>query len=102
VKLRKALIPRKGKDALGFHPQIPSNDWLERYDKGLCPLFESAKVRALMKELKSSLAEAPMEKIIVFTQWRSFTAIVGRILEQEGIGFVYYTVCLYLNLDGNS
>jgi ERCC4-related helicase len=95
VKLRKTLIPRKGKDALGFHPQILSNDWLERYDKGLSPLFESAKMKALMKELKSSLAEAPTEKIIVFTQWRGFAAIVGRMLEQDHIEFVYYTVCLH-------
>lgn len=59
---------------------------------GQVPLFQSAKIKALMDQIMNWLKDAPNDKIIVFTQWRGFAVIIGRSLEDKKIPFVYYTV----------
>ncbi|CAG8961207.1 hypothetical protein HYFRA_00013263 [Hymenoscyphus fraxineus] len=87
----KLVKPRKGKDAMGFHPQILSDPWVERYDKGLYKLPRSAKLEKLMEQLRKWNSEAPDEKVVIFTQWRAFAALIGRTLNEDKIKFVYYT-----------
>src|SRR6266536_6076265 len=85
------LLRRKGKDSLRFYPKVPQSDWLEKSDLGEIPLFQSAKLAKVRELLLKWQREAPEEKIIIFCQWRGFLTLVGRILEEEKIGFIYYT-----------
>jgi SNF2 family DNA or RNA helicase len=86
------LIPKCGKDELGIHPKIPFSDALKRYDYNNSPIYQSRKITAILDLLEKWRKEAPDEKIIVFTQWRTFAATLGRFLESAKIPFVYYTV----------
>lgn len=45
-----------------------------------------------MTQLESWIHESPDDKIVVFVQWRQLATLVGRKLEDNDIGFVYYTV----------
>jgi SNF2 family DNA or RNA helicase len=65
--------------------------WLEKLDKGM-PMFNSAKTEKMMEQIKKWLIEAPKEKLIIFTQWRTFATTAGRMLEDMDCPFVYYTV----------
>jgi hypothetical protein len=91
--IHNALKASKGIDKLKYHPKIERMEWLEDYDNGRSPLLHGTKSLMLRDVLKASpLKEAPKDKTIIFTEWKGFTAIAGRILEQEGVEFVYYTV----------
>ncbi|ROW16751.1 hypothetical protein VPNG_01596 [Cytospora leucostoma] len=50
----------------------------------------SAKVDAAIRQIVAWLKEAPEDKIIVFIQWVELNGILGRILEEEGITFLFY------------
>jgi ERCC4-related helicase len=94
INMRKVLNASKGLDKNKYHPKIERMDWFEDCDAGRSPsLSHSAKSLKLRDILTKSLKKAPLDKIIVFTEWKAFTAIAGRILEENGIQFVYYTVC---------
>ncbi|RDL37275.1 uncharacterized protein BP5553_04708 [Venustampulla echinocandica] len=88
---RLSSAARKGKDALKYHPRVQRSDWIEQYDKGKVPLFQSAKIEAVVGQISRWLDDAPTDKIIIFTQWRRFATILGRDLEEKKIPFVYYT-----------
>ncbi|EPE25681.1 P-loop containing nucleoside triphosphate hydrolase [Glarea lozoyensis ATCC 20868] len=87
---RNPTVHRKGKDFLQFHPKITSYTWAEKYDRGI-PIMKSAKTQEMTMIIKTLLTETPEEKIIIFTQWRGFAAIAGRMLEEMGCQFVYFT-----------
>ncbi|WYZ46104.1 hypothetical protein EsH8_IX_000329 [Colletotrichum jinshuiense] len=53
------------------------------------PLPASAKLTALKETILRWQAEAPDDKIIIFSQFNVCMKIVGRMLEGEGIGFAY-------------
>ncbi|KAK2055400.1 SNF2 family domain-containing protein [Colletotrichum caudatum] len=53
------------------------------------PLTPSAKMTALKETVLRWQAEAPEDKIIIFSQFTAVMKIIGRILESEGICFVY-------------
>ena len=88
----KNFLPRKGKDVLKFHPQILHNEYLYKYDHDKASLFEGAKTQVLMGLIKGWISDFPEEKFIVFTQFKPAAAIVGRLLNEAKIKFVYYTV----------
>lgn len=96
-RLRKSpgSSKKKGKDFFKFHPHIPPSGWLEKSDNGSISLLQSAKLRAVLEEVRGWIRDAPEEKGIIFTQWRGFQAIIGRMLEAEGIPFIYYSVSPY-------
>jgi hypothetical protein len=97
-KIKKSL--RKGKDARGFRPGLTANqtwalNWLHRFDKNEeTEMLPSAKLRGVMDQIKDWIAEAPNEKIVVFTQFRLFAILVGIMLEKRNLGFIYFTVSL--------
>ncbi|KAK7729109.1 hypothetical protein SLS53_009324 [Cytospora paraplurivora] len=62
----------------------------------------SAKVDALIRQIIAWLEEAPEDKIIVFIQWVELNGIIGRILEEEGITFLYYAGTAWMSKDDRS
>lgn len=87
----------KGKDSRKFRPRgMKSSRWLDRADDGEIKLLQSVKMKALKMQLRQWNKEAPTEKIIIFSQWTLFCTVIGRILSELGIGFVYFTVRLSL------
>ncbi|WDK17116.1 SNF2 family domain-containing protein [Colletotrichum graminicola] len=53
------------------------------------PLTPSAKMTALKETVLRWQAEAPEDKIIIFSQFAVVMKIIGRVLESEGICFAY-------------
>ncbi|KAK1980371.1 SNF2 family domain-containing protein [Colletotrichum cereale] len=86
----------RGFDYTGFqHPEDDKKDkkpirFLQISDKRPeVPLTPSAKMTALKETVLRWQAEAPDDKIIVFSQFNVVMKIIGRILESEGICFAY-------------
>ncbi|CZT51239.1 uncharacterized protein RSE6_12359 [Rhynchosporium secalis] len=73
---------RKGKDARGFRPTLSPEqkwplEWLKDYDEDNDEeVLATAKLRGTVLQTKVWLKEAPLDKIVVFTQFRFF-AILG-------------------------
>ncbi|KAK1825689.1 SNF2 family N-terminal domain-containing protein [Podospora conica] len=87
-----------GEDLNGvrLHSNVP-NGFLELNDiyyknkqQGRAGVGESSKLNAALNYIKKWQAEAPDDKIIVFTQWVAFGMILGRRLQEEDIGFLYF------------
>jgi len=60
---------------------------LELILKKDCPA--SPKVNAITQTIKKHGKQG--KKVVLFSQWTEFLAIIARNLEEEGIGFVFYT-----------
>ncbi|KAH7342644.1 P-loop containing nucleoside triphosphate hydrolase protein [Rhexocercosporidium sp. MPI-PUGE-AT-0058] len=90
-KKSKKKAKKEGMDYLGLLPTAPRMPWLDDFDSGVSEMPPSTKLNALEKQIKEWIITAPSDKIIIFTQWRAFTAIIGRVLERENINFVYFT-----------
>ena len=54
------------------------------------PLTPSAKTTALKDIVLRFQEEVPHDKIIIYTQWVAMAVIIGRVLEDEKINFVYF------------
>ncbi|KAI0392116.1 P-loop containing nucleoside triphosphate hydrolase protein [Xylariaceae sp. FL0594] len=92
-----------GKDYNGTKPQLreegpartkrcknyKSPKWLAECEeaKGMAP---STKTTAALSIIKESQAKAPDDKIIVFVEWITSSTILGSLLNDVGIPFVYY------------
>ncbi|KAK2031315.1 hypothetical protein LX32DRAFT_661905 [Colletotrichum zoysiae] len=86
----------RGFDHTGFqHPEDDKKDkkpirFLQISDRRPnVPLTPSAKMTALKETVLRWQAEAPDDKIIIFSQFNVVMKIIGRILESEGICFAY-------------
>jgi ERCC4-related helicase len=55
-------------------------------------ILPCAKLVGVMEQVQDWLHEAPEDKIIIFTQFRHFQTMVGCMLEQKKINFVYFSV----------
>ncbi|RDW69265.1 hypothetical protein BP6252_08285 [Coleophoma cylindrospora] len=82
---------RQGRDALGFEPTTRNSRWLDQSDADKAPLLPSAKTTALKAKLLKWFHEAPNDKVVVFTQFRLLSKLVGRIAAQEKWEFLYYS-----------
>jgi len=88
----------KGKDFREFRPtltgdQLWASQWLQDFDKDKdTEMLPTAKLRGTIKQIEIWLEDAPDDKIIVFSQFRFFAILVGILLEQRNIDFIYYTV----------
>lgn len=91
-KKTKNKLKPKGMDYLGTMPLHSPMPWLMDFDAGTSEMPPSTKLKGLEDQIKEWMTTAPSDKIIIFTQWRTFTAIVGRVLERNNTGFVYFTV----------
>ncbi|KAB5535381.1 SNF2 family N-terminal domain-containing protein [Coniochaeta sp. 2T2.1] len=88
-----------------LHPNMPGNDhnglqplgdgegakFLDECDRNvnltMAPSAKTAKVKELILKWQKDF---PNDKIIVFTQWVMVGRILGRVLQQEKIPFLYY------------
>ncbi|KAH8900083.1 hypothetical protein GQ53DRAFT_595648, partial [Thozetella sp. PMI_491] len=69
----------------------PPSKWLDQWDKEQkVPLTPGAKTVAVKNRILAWQREAPDDKIIIFTQWVLLARIIGRILAEEHITFLYY------------
>jgi SNF2 family DNA or RNA helicase len=92
---KEAQAPKKytkGKDTARIITATRPSSWMDKWDAGEVELLETAKLKHLTVQMMAWINEAPLEKIIVFTQFRQFAVIVGRLLEKRNIGFLYYMV----------
>ncbi|KAH8680775.1 SNF2 family N-terminal domain-containing protein [Xylariales sp. PMI_506] len=81
-----------GTDIFGVHPQSGKDTkFLEESDKAHPePMIPSAKITAIKETVLEWLAEAPDDKIVIFTQFIPMMTIVGRMFQDEEIPFIYY------------
>ncbi|KAG4442544.1 hypothetical protein IFR05_001956 [Cadophora sp. M221] len=82
----------KGRDMMGFEPATNDSTWLTKSDKddGF-PLTPSTKTTALKALLLKGFEDAPLDKVVIYVQFRTLARIVGRICKGEGWGFLYLT-----------
>ncbi|OBT72359.1 hypothetical protein VF21_07500 [Pseudogymnoascus sp. 05NY08] len=78
------------KDA-NFMPHIKDSEWLKLCLEKKKKLLPSSKTIALKAQVLRWVHEAPDDKILIFTQFKMMTRIVGLICEKEGWGHVYFT-----------
>ncbi|PQE14945.1 dna repair rad5 protein [Rutstroemia sp. NJR-2017a WRK4] len=82
----------KGVDELGFEPFTKDSTWVTRSDHDRdFPLVPSAKTAALKALLLKGFEEAPLDKVVIYVQFRTLARIIGRMCNGEGWGFVYLT-----------
>ncbi|KAH6718269.1 SNF2 family N-terminal domain-containing protein [Leptodontidium sp. MPI-SDFR-AT-0119] len=82
----------KGRDLMGFEPITNDSTWVTKSDKddGF-PLTPSTKTTALKALLLKGFEEAPLDKVVIYVQFRTLARIIGRICNGEGWGFLYLT-----------
>ncbi|EHK98685.1 putative DNA repair protein RAD5 [Glarea lozoyensis 74030] len=92
---QKGRVPEwsLGRDAFGFEPHTNHSTWLQQSDRkdSKIPLTSSAKITALKALLLKAFEEQPLEKIVIYVQFRILARIVGRLCNQEKWPFLYYT-----------
>ncbi|CZR69452.1 related to protein RIS1 [Phialocephala subalpina] len=82
----------KGRDALGFEPATGDSTWVAKSDCDAdFPLTPSSKTTALKSILLHTFMQAPLDKAVIYVQFRTLARIIGRICESEGWGFLYLT-----------
>ena len=83
----------QGKDFNNVEPKSKKSSWLERYDQDpkKYDLVPSAKSIAIKSLLCHWFHTDPNDKVIIFVQWKLMARILGRMLNAENHGFVYYT-----------
>jgi len=80
-----------GDDYNGVKPQISSDSyrWLEECEEAE-KVTPSTKMVAALSIVQESQANAPEDKIIIFTEWRPSSRVLGCMLNEASIPFVYY------------
>ncbi|KAI0534352.1 SNF2 family N-terminal domain-containing protein [Xylaria digitata] len=88
----KVLAPKQGRDIFEQHPRLTNSQsrFLQQCDKDYPkPVVPSAKTIAVTQAILKWQSEAPDDKIIVFMDFKMTGAILGRVLNAEGIKFLY-------------
>jgi SNF2 family DNA or RNA helicase len=86
-------VDMPGSDYSGLQPlgNEASAEFLEECDKNVhLAMAPSAKTVMVKDVILKWQEKVPDDKIIVFTQWVVVGRVIGRMLQQEKIGFVYY------------
>ncbi|KAI0816219.1 SNF2 family N-terminal domain-containing protein [Xylaria sp. FL0064] len=84
---------RLGRDKFKKHPKFQKSQcmFLQKCDQTHPePVVPSAKTTAVKATILKWQSEAPDDKIIVFMEFKMAGAIIGRMLEAEGIPFLYF------------
>jgi hypothetical protein len=77
----------------GFRPSpLSATDWLKRLDKSRLQIVPTAKVTEIINMILSWKEAHPKGKVTIFTQWNHFAIMLGVLLQNEKIKFVYLTV----------
>jgi SNF2 family DNA or RNA helicase len=82
-----------GRDTFNVQPRIKKSNskFLWECDKKYPePVVPSAKTAAVKDIVITWQAQAPEDKIIIFTQFIAMGTIIGRMLQAEGIPFLYF------------
>ncbi|KAL2261278.1 hypothetical protein VTK26DRAFT_4482 [Humicola hyalothermophila] len=82
-----------GEDEHGVQLKLKdSSKWIREYDEShpYKPLLASAKTIAVKSQILAWQRQAPEDKIIVFVNWAKLAGIIGRMLFEEHIPFLYY------------
>ncbi|KAI1130815.1 SNF2 family N-terminal domain-containing protein [Nemania abortiva] len=85
--------PKQGLDSFKKHPKLKKkqSEFLRECDQSYPkPVVPSAKTVAVKEAILKWQAEAPDDKIIVFMEFKMTGAILGRMLNAEGIRFLYF------------
>ncbi|KAI0518053.1 SNF2 family N-terminal domain-containing protein [Xylaria bambusicola] len=83
----------EGRDILKKHPKLPKSQsmFLSQCDRAHPePVVSSAKTTAVKAIILEWQSQAPDDKIIVFMEFKVTGAVLGRMLEAEGIPFLYF------------
>ncbi|TRX88291.1 hypothetical protein FHL15_010795 [Xylaria flabelliformis] len=86
-------VHQLGRDSFNHHPTFSKSHsrFLRECDRAYPePAAPSAKTIAVKEAILKWLSDARDDKIIVFVEFKMTGAILGRMLEAEGIGFVYF------------
>ncbi|KAK3294100.1 SNF2 family N-terminal domain-containing protein [Chaetomium fimeti] len=69
-----------------------SSKWIKQYDKSFPhrPLQGSSKTIIVKNQILKWQKDAPDDKVIVFVNWAKLACIIGRMLHEEHIPFLYY------------
>ncbi|KAF2964057.1 hypothetical protein GQX73_g9507 [Xylaria multiplex] len=89
----KFSTPERGRDIFEQHPRITRSrsEFLQQCDHDYPePVVPSAKTIAVKEAILKWQSEAPDDKIIVFMEFKMTGAILGRVLNAEGIKFLYF------------
>ncbi|KAI8946690.1 P-loop containing nucleoside triphosphate hydrolase protein [Xylaria longipes] len=92
---RRAIpqVRKLGRDSFKKHPKFRKSHsrFLQECDQAYPkPAVPSAKTIAVREAIIKWQSEAPDDKIIVFVEFKMTGAILGRMLEAEGIEFLYF------------
>ncbi|KAI1110101.1 P-loop containing nucleoside triphosphate hydrolase protein [Nemania sp. NC0429] len=91
---RPSMMQQRGQDYFKKHPNLERSvsKFLDKCDQDYPkPVVPSAKTVAVKEAIVAWQAEAPDDKIIVFTEFLMTSAILGRMLEAENIQFLYFS-----------
>ncbi|KAG9232866.1 SNF2 family N-terminal domain-containing protein [Amylocarpus encephaloides] len=92
--IKKSTIPKnsKGLDFNNYEPFTPYSTWITASDDNPeFPITSSAKITALKAELLQAFEKDPLEKVVVFVQFKLLARIIGRLCNEEGWPFLYFT-----------
>lgn len=86
-------MQKQGRDSFKQHPKLKRSQskFLLQCDQAYPqPVVPSSKTVAVKQAILRWQSEAPDDKIIVFMEFKLTGAILGRMLEAEGIHFLYF------------
>ncbi|KAJ0114538.1 hypothetical protein J7T55_004782 [Diaporthe amygdali] len=88
-KIRRSRL--RGDDYNGFQPRDESGSTLFRILDTASPAVPlSSKMKAVLKQIQDWEVEAKEDKIIVFSQFIGFSRLLGRVLQDNGIDFLFF------------
>lgn len=88
-KIRRSRL--RGDDYNGFQPRDESGSTLFRILDTASPAIPlSSKMKAVLKQIQDWEVEAKEDKIIVFSQFIGFSRLLGRVLQDNGIDFLFF------------
>lgn len=80
----------RGDDYNCFQPQDAPGSTLMRIVDASSTVPQSSKMKAVLKQIQDSLQEARDEKMIVFPNFIGVSRLLGRVLQDNGIEFLYF------------
>lgn len=80
----------RGDDYNGFQPQDSSGSTLMQILDASSAVPQSSKMKAVLKQIQDWHQEARDDKVIVFSNFIGATRLLGRILQDNGIEFLYF------------
>lgn len=80
----------RGDDYNCFQPQGSSESTLMKIVDASSAVPQSSKMKAVIEQIQDSLQEAKDDKVIVFSNFIDVSRLLGRVLQDNGIEFLYF------------